>query len=127
MLESKSSALTNLATPLHGLTAAISRPPMIVAGGPSQQRMNLQIAAFPGLPSRRSGLQGLPGRQQRENRAARTRHPALQSLRAQPFERLGDGRAKSLCDGLQIVAGLAIRKMSVRTSSNLARRVCSKA
>ena len=28
MLESKSSAFTNLATPLHGLTAAISRPPM---------------------------------------------------------------------------------------------------
>ena len=59
MPESKSGALTNLATPLHRL-AAFSYPPLIVAGGPTRQGMNRHIAAHPHLPAVRRRGQSQP-------------------------------------------------------------------
>jgi hypothetical protein len=56
MLESKSSALTNLATPLHGWATVSSCEICVtyrlnVADGPTNQWMHRQIAALPYLPA----------------------------------------------------------------------------
>ena len=109
MLESKSSALTNLATPLHRL-AAKSCPPLnhylAVAGCPSQQRMRLQTAALPDLESFGHGCR-IPDRalrQVREHSTSRACHPTTQSLVCQPIEGLRYTGTKLLGNSLQVIS-----------------------
>src|SRR5690242_9957034 len=96
MLESKSSALTSLATPLHGSTTK-SRQPIYVASDrvsdliifsvrPSHEGVNGQIAALANLPAR-GGLGELRfARHRCKYRTSRTGHPRFESLVAEPFD-----------------------------------------
>ena len=91
MSESKSDALTNLATPLHRsrLAPRTSKP---VSAGPAPQRMLVQAAAHPTHPAvqapcscgdRRHGADR-PTPNSCEDRAARTRHAAVAATGLQP-------------------------------------------
>ena len=84
MSESKSDALTNLATPLHRSDGSRCRHRQLPqSGGPPRQRVALQTAAHPTHPARPAVPPALPpvGSVARtrscEHRAARTRHAAV--------------------------------------------------
>src|SRR5574337_2234720 len=114
MLESKSSALTNLATPLHGSMVCVATPAIhrsLVAGGPSDERMNLQIAAFSHLPvcwCLRRGVRRA-FRHSCKHRASRTGHPPRQALLGKPVECQFDLRTEAFGHRLQVVAAEAER------------------
>ena len=115
MLESKSSALTSLATPLHGsMACAINRYMSrrtaktfrLFSGCPTYQRMNSQIAALANLPARRGFGQFRfvrPLRHSCEHGTSGAGHPGLQSLVAEPFDGIGNRGAKPLGNRLQVV------------------------
>ena len=114
MLESKSSALTSLATPLHGSTTK-SRQPIyvasdhvsdliIVSGRPTHEGVNGQIAAFANLPALGRLGEFRVMRHCRKHRTSRTGHPGLESLATEPFDGFGDRGTKPLGNWLQVVA-----------------------
>ena len=118
MLESKSSALTNLATPLHGsmvftINRYMSHRTLTIrssSGRPSPKWMNGQIAALTNLPARWGFGQFRflrPLRHFREYRTSGAGHPGFQSLGAEPFDGFGDRGAKPLGNRLQVVVAEA--------------------
>ena len=94
MPESKSGALTNLATPLHRSTAETATNPLIVHLAthamavilPTGQRMRLQVAALADLPVAGGDCEFHLVRQMRKNRTSRASHAPLKALHGEPVE-----------------------------------------
>src|SRR3954470_11168708 len=94
MSESKSDALTNLATPLHRTEAFRLQTAIFSVRRPPDQRMLLQTAAHSCDPSRRQILRNLrqgalEHARSGKHRAARTAHPAIAEALVQHARRLG--------------------------------------
>src|SRR4051812_11198796 len=104
MLESKSSALTNLATPLHGSPTEVVNRYMsrrtangpTLSGHPTSKRMNGQVAALANLPIPRGSVELHVVRHRCEDCASGAGHPCRQTLGAEPFDGIGDRRAEPL-------------------------------